>query len=250
MVEFARPYCSRPSPTVLQRVVRLQFNSVNVAMKQFLVTGASRGIGRETALVLAAQGHRVHATSRAPFVLEGCHTYVLDHSSPESRAQFVEMLKGVALDGIVLNAGALVSKPFAQLTPEDFAHMGLANWSGPALLVQSLLPRYAPGAHTVFISSMGGYQGAAKYPGLLAYATSKMAMAGLAESLQAELGSDGFTFNALCLGAVQTEMLAEAFPGYEAPVTPKCMGEAVAHFALRGHETQAGQVIPLAKSNP
>lgn len=250
MVEFTRPGGSRPSSTVVQCVVRVQFRSDLVAMKQFLVTGASRGIGRETALALAAQGHTVHATSRAPFVLEGCRTYVLDHSAPESRAQFAEMLQGVALDGIVLNAGALVSKPFAKLTPEDFAHMGLANWSGPALLVQCLLPRYAPSAHTVFISSMGGYQGASKYPGLLAYATSKMAMAGLAESLQAELGSDGFSFNALCLGAVQTEMLAEAFPGYEAPVTPKAMGSAIAQFVAFGHETQAGQVIPLAKSNP
>jgi len=249
-VERARPRRSHSSPTSLQRCLRLPINIGFGTMKQFLVTGASRGIGRETALALAAQGHAVHATSRTPFTLAGCHTYVLDHTSSESREAFAHQLNGISLDGLVLNAGALVSKPFTQLTPEDFASMGLANWSGPALLVQALLPHFAPGAHTVFISSMGGYQGASKYPGLLAYATSKMAMAGLAESLQAELGSDGFSFNALCLGAVQTEMLAEAFPGYEAPVTPKAMGFAIAQFVAFGHETQAGQVIPLAKSNP
>lgn len=219
-------------------------------MKHILVTGASRGIGRETALALAAQGHTVHATSRGPMELPGCRTYILDHTSASSRQDFTSAIHGVALDGLVLNAGALVAKPFGNLLEDDFAHMAKANWSGPALLVQALLPQLAPGAHTVFISSMGGYQGASKYPGLLAYATSKMAMAGLAESLQAELGSDGFAFNALCLGAVQTEMLAEAFPGYEAPVTPKSMGAAVAHFVLFGHETQAGQVIPMARSNP
>ena len=219
-------------------------------MKHILVTGASRGIGRETALALAADGHAVYATSRTPFQLEGCQTFVLDHCKADSRAALALRLEGVALDGVVLNAGALVNKPFAELTEADFNYMGAANWSGHALLVQNLLSRYAPGGHTVFISSMGGYQGASKFPGLLAYATSKMAMAGLAESLQAELGSDGLVFNALCLGAVQTEMLAEAFPGYTAPVTSKTMGSAIARFVVHGHETQAGQVIPLAKSNP
>jgi NAD(P)-dependent dehydrogenase (short-subunit alcohol dehydrogenase family) len=151
---------------------------------------------------------------------------------------------------VVLNAGALVNKPFRDLSAEDFHLMATVNWSAQALLVQDLLPLLAPGAHVVFISSMGGFQGASKYPGLLAYATSKMAMAGLAESLQAELGPEGFFFNTLCLGAVQTEMLAEAFPDYQASTSPKMMGLAVANFALNGHQTQAGQVIPMTKSNP
>ena len=72
----------------------------------------------------------------------------------------------------------------------------------------------------------------------------------LAESMQAELGPEGFFFNTLCLGAVQTEMLAEAFPDYQASTSPKMMGLAVANFALNGHQTQAGQVIPMTKSNP
>ena len=75
-------------------------------------------------------------------------------------------------------------------------------------------------------------------------------LARLAESLQAELGPEGFFFNTLCLGAVQTEMLAEAFPDYQASTSPKMMGKAIAHFALNGHQTQAGQVIPMTKSNP
>lgn len=219
-------------------------------MKRYLVTGASRGIGRETALALAASGAEVHATSRNAHYIEACVTHVLDYTSAESRATFSSSINGLHFDGVVLNAGALVNKPFRDLEQNDFDLMALANWSGQALLVQELLPFLAEGAHVVFISSMGGYQGAAKYPGLLAYATSKMAMAGLAESLQAELGSDGLTFNALCLGAVQTEMLAAAFPGYEAPVDPNTMGVAIAEFVANGHKTQAGQVIAWAKSNP
>lgn len=236
-----------PSETCLLGIVRMQYIK---GMKHILVTGASRGIGRATAQELAVMGASVHATSRSPFTLEGCSTYVLDHTQSQSVDELRNQLNGLRLDGIVLNAGSLINKAFTELTSEDFHAMAVANWSGPALLVQKLLPLLAPGAHVVFISSMGGYQGASKYPGLLAYATSKMAMAGLAESLQAELGPQGFVFNTLCLGAVQTEMLAEAFPGYQAPVTPETMGSAIAHFALFGHLTQAGQVIPMAMSNP
>ena len=219
-------------------------------MKQVLVTGASRGVGRATALELAALGASVHASSRSTFALEGCTTHRLDHTSADSRRAFVAELRGTAFDAVVLNAGALVNKPFRELSAEDFHLMATVNWSAQALLVQDLLPLLAPGAHVVFISSMGGFQGASKYPGLLAYATSKMAMAGLAESLQAELGPEGFFFNTLCLGAVQTEMLAEAFPDYQASTSPKMMGKAIANFALNGHQTQAGQVIPMTKSNP
>lgn len=219
-------------------------------MKRYLVTGAFRGIGRATALGLLGSGAEVYATSRKAFELEGCASFELDYTDPSSRTAFRNSIAEIQFDGVVLNAGALIKKPFRELKQEDFDLMALANWSGQALLVQELLANLAPGAHVVFISSMGGYQGAAKYPGLLAYATSKMAMAGLAESLQAELGSVGFTFNALCLGAVQTEMLAEAFPGYEAPVDPKTMGEAIAEFVANGHKTQAGQVIAWSKSNP
>ena len=215
-----------------------------------MVTGASRGVGRATALELAAMGASVHATSRGSFALEHCTTHRLDHTSADSRRTFVAGLKGTVLDAVVLNAGALINKPFRELIAEDFHLMATVNWSAQALLVQDLLPLLAPRAHVIFISSMGGFQGASKYPGLLAYATSKMAMAGLAESMQVELGPEGFFFNTLCLGAVQTEMLAEAFPDYQASTSPKMMGLAVANFALNGHQTQAGQVIPMTKSNP
>jgi 3-oxoacyl-[acyl-carrier protein] reductase len=243
-------YHSNCEPTCAKAVVlgrvRLHFE----IMKNILVTGASRGIGRATAVELTQLGASVHATSRKGFTLQNCTTHILDHTDSDSVRTLRSALQGTQFDGLVLNAGALTNKPFRDLSIGDFNAMALANWSGPALLVQEFLPLLSPGAHIVFISSMGGFQGASKYPGLLAYATSKMAMAGLAECLQAELGPDGFVFNALCLGAVQTEMLSEAFPGYHAPVTPEVMGLAVAQFALNGHKTQAGQVIPMAMSNP
>ena len=71
--------------------------------------------------------------------------------------------------------------------------------------------------HVVTISSMGGIQGSLKFPGLAAYSSSKGAVITLTELLAEEYKESQISFNVLALGAVQTEMLEEAFPGYEAP---------------------------------
>ena len=220
--------------------------------KTILITGSSRGIGRATALALVAQGHRVIAASRSGATVPGCQPLALDLTLPESMTQAVSSLRaqGEVIDVLINNAGGLVNRPYNMLTREDFMTMAQVNWIGPALWNQSLESLFAPGAHIVNISSMGGFQGASKYPGLAAYASSKAALVGLTECLQAEWGDRGWTFNALCLGAVQTEMLAEAFPGYVAPTTPETMGNYLAHFGLTGHETYAGAALPVTKSNP
>ena len=214
----------------------------------YIVTGASRGIGAATVAALQGLGKEVIATSRT--ASEGL--WPLDVNSDQSIADFAAKLKeqGLKVAGLINNAGALVNRPYNMLAREDFERMASANWIGPALLIQTLADFFTEDAHIVNISSMGGYQGASKYPGLAAYASSKMALAGLTECLQAEWGQRGWTFNALCLGAVQTEMLAEAFPGYAAPTTPETMGSHVANFVLTGHQTYAGCILPVTRSNP
>ena len=214
----------------------------------YIVTGASRGIGAETVQALRQMEKAVIATSRT----SSKGLWELDVNSDISIASFVGKLKqqGFKVEGLINNAGALVNKPFNKLAREDFERMASANWIGPAMLIQALADEFTKDAHIVNISSMGGFQGASKYPGLAAYASSKMALTGLTECLQAEWGERGWTFNALCLGAVQTEMLAEAFPGYAALTTPKTMGCFVANFVVSGHETHAGCILPVTKGNP
>jgi len=214
----------------------------------YIVTGASRGIGAATVEALEALGKGVIATSRTATD----RLWALDVNSDESISAFVAKLKqeGYSVAGLINNAGALINRPYNMLAREDFESMASANWIGPALLIQALADSFTLDAHIVNISSMGGYQGASKYPGLAAYTSSKMALVGLTECLQAEWGARGWTFNALCLGAVQTEMLAEAFPGYVAPTTPKTMGSCLASFVVLGHQTHAGCVLPVTKSNP
>ena len=102
----------------------------------------------------------------------------------------------------------------------------------------------------VGISSMGEIQGSSKFPGLAAYSSSKGALITLFELLAEEFKERGLSFNTLALGAVQTEMLEQAFPGYRASVTPGQMGAYVADFVLTGHELFNGKVLQVSNSTP
>jgi NAD(P)-dependent dehydrogenase (short-subunit alcohol dehydrogenase family) len=106
------------------------------------------------------------------------------------------------------------------------------------------------GSHIVNIGSMGGFQGSVKFPGLLAYSSSKGALATLTECLAFELAETGIRINCLALGSAQTEMLEQAFPGYESPVMAFEMGKYVADFAATGHKFFNGKILPVAVTTP
>lgn len=97
---------------------------------------------------------------------------------------------------------------------------------------------------------MGGIQGSMKFPGLAAYSSSKGAVITLTELLAEEYKNSGPQFNVLALGAVQTEMLAEAFPGYEAPTTALQMAEYIADFSLNGNKYYNGKALQVSNSTP
>ena len=104
--------------------------------------------------------------------------------------------------------------------------------------------------HVLNITSMGGIQGSTKFPGLSAYSSSKGALIILTELLAQEFKESGPSFNALALGAVQTEMLEEAFPGYQAPVSAAQMAQYVIEFAMIGNQFYNGKVLPISSSTP
>ncbi len=97
---------------------------------------------------------------------------------------------------------------------------------------------------------MGGYQGSAKFPGLSLYSASKGALAILSECMAEELKSHDISVNCLALGAAQTEMLTEAFPGYKAPLSAADMAAYIADFALNAHKYYNGKILPLSLSTP
>jgi len=155
-----------------------------------------------------------------------------------------------SVDAIVHNAGALLLKPFSETTIADFERIYKVNVFAVAALTQIALPYLQKGSHVVTISSMGGVQGTMKFAGLSAYSSSKGAVITLSELLSEEYKERGIAFNVLALGSVQTEMLAEAFPGYEASVSAAAMASYIFDFTLTGHRFYNGKVLPVSATTP
>jgi len=120
------------------------------------------------------------------------------------------------------------------------------------MLIQKLLEKMGGStpSHVVNISSMGGFQGSMKFPGLSIYSATKAALASLTECLAEEFKKENVFFNALALGAVETEMLEEAFPGYKAPINADEIAEFIADFAFNGYNYMNGKIIPVSLSTP
>lgn len=227
--------------------------------KRIIVTGASRGIGLELVKLLSGYGHEVLAISRNARGMEKLKTSrtnlhilqaeITQQDGLDEVAGFVERQWGT-FDVLIHNAGALLHKSFGQTTTDDFMKIYQVNVFAVAELTRRLLPYIVSGAHVVAISSMGGIQGSMKFAGLSAYSSSKGALITLMELLAEEYKDLGISFNTLALGAVQTEMLKEAFPDYQAPVTAAEMGQYIADFALNGNKFYNGKVLQVSNSTP
>ena len=125
-----------------------------------------------------------------------------------------------------------------------------ANFFLVAELTRQLIPFLKKGSHVVNISSIGGVQGSVKFPGLAAYSSSKGALITLTEMLAEEYKEQGIAFNVLALGAVQTEMLEEAFPDYKAPVSAIEMANYIYNFAITGNKFYNGKILQVSSTTP
>ena len=221
-----------------------------------IITGTSRGIGLELALLFAENGHNVLALSRKNNNRLNQNPNIsflsVDLSEKEDLQKVTNFINDTwkKVDILIHNAGALTNKPFEQITNEEFEYVYKVNVFGVAYLTQAILPFMGKGAHVVTISSMGGIQGSMKFPGLAAYSSSKGAVITLSELLAEEYKDKGISFNVLALGAVQTEMLEEAFPGYKANTKPDEMAAYIYNFALEGGKYHNGKIIQVSSSTP
>ena len=224
-----------------------------------VVTGASRGIGFELVKQFLNAGHTVFCLTRNLEPLKSISHANLksistDLSSQESMNSAITFIRKEvdAIDCIINNAGSLVNKPYETISYTELHNVYQVNVFAPYYLTQQLLPLLGKKskAHVVNISSMGGFQGSAKFAGLSAYSSSKAAIAGLTECLAEELKEKNISVNCLAIGAVQTEMLAEAFPGYQAPLSPNQMAEYIFDFATKGHQYYNGKILPVSSSTP
>lgn len=226
-------------------------------MKYIIITGTSRGIGYELVKLYANAGHQVLALSRnskpiADLGLNNVTTFSFDLNDPDAYTKVQDFVTNSwkHVDILINNAGALLNKPFAETTITDFEHVYKTNVFGVAEMTRIVIPFMKSNSHVVTISSMGGVQGSMKFPGLAAYSSSKGAVITLTELLAEEYKELGIAFNVLALGAVQTEMLEEAFPGYEASTTAQEMANYIFEFALKGSQFYNGKMLQVSNSTP
>ena len=233
-----------------------------------LITGASNGIGYELARCFVAEGHRVIATARSAGRLEVLEQQCIDENASSGLHTFVfdlEDLPGIesklmkftaehfeVIDILINNAGYLVRDKFEDIDAGEVDRILRVNYTAPARLIALALPllRRSEKPHVINIGSMGGFHGSKKFPGLSHYSSSKAAISILTECLAAEYADTPVRFNCLSLGAVQTEMLAEAFPGFTAPRSAQEMASFIIDFAVRAYDFFNGKVLPVALGNP
>lgn len=233
--------------------------------KKVIVTGASRGIGFELVQKYAEAGHEVIALSRNSDRLEqlkeAClqlnpkaqvHILPFDLAKEDIAAQLMPYIESFFqhVDILINNAGALVAKPFTEISAEELERIYHVNVLSVFKLTQELIPKFSNNAHIVNISSVGGVQGSVKFSGLSAYSSSKAALVALTECLAEEYKETDLAFNCLALGAVQTEMLEEAFPGYQAPTSANDMAAYIFDFSINGQNFYKGKVLNVSKSTP
>ncbi len=221
-----------------------------------LITGASRGIGRETALQFAEAGHQVWAVARSEAALmelvnssSNIRSLVLDLNEIETASETISDALP-ELDLLVHNAAAFINKPFSAMQYSDMQSVYHTNVFVPYFLTQALLPKMNQGAQVLAISSVGGVGGSLKFPGLSVYSSSKGALNILVECLAEELKGNGISVNGLALGSSSTEMFKAAFPDLNAATTPAEMARFIVNFALNAPGMVNGKVYPVSSQNP
>ena len=226
--------------------------------KTIVVVGASRGIGKYIVQRLAADtNNKIVALSRnldkmnsnfSEFNNVTCFQFDLSKKDVKEQASKI-FTQFDSIDILINNAGKLVNKPLLEIDRSDLEDCYNVNVIGVIQTVQAALPKMTS-SHIVNISTIGGYQGSVKFPGLTAYSTSKAAVCSFTELFAEEYKETKIKMNCLCLGAAQTEMLEEAFPGYEAPVSADKMAEYIVNFALTADQWMNGKIIPVSLSTP
>ena len=230
-----------------------------------VITGASNGIGKELAILFAKNSVcKIIAVSRNQKKLLELGERVngntangaelipvaFDLREPDYSPIIDEVRNIGKIDILINNAAVLFKNELTDMTETIARDMFDVNFMAPVRLIKELykLMGGETRSHIVNISSMAGYQGTVRFPGLSIYGASKAALASLSESLAVEFEQYNIAVNCLALGSVQTEMLHKAFPTLKAPLTSTEMAEFIMNFALTGHQYFNGKVLPVALS--
>ena len=224
-----------------------------------IITGCSKGIGYELVKLMSCE-NKVYAVSRNILPIEKLksNSDYSDNIIPLSfdvaqlkQSQFDQLISENKIDVLINNAGRLINKPFVEITKSDYDAVMETNFFGVVNMIQLSLNKLTNASGQIInIGSVGGLQGSVKFPGLSMYSSSKGALSILTECLALELSELNIKVNCLALGAVQTEMLGEAFPGYKADISPSEMADYIYNFIRNSSKLSNGLNIPVKKTNP
>jgi len=197
----------------------------NLTNKIALVTGASRGIGKATALALAAAGahvlvHYGKSQKDAAALVDAIRhsggkadSVGADLAAAGEAAELVAKVRGLVgdrLDVLVLNAGISKAASIAEYTIVDFDSLFATNVRGPFFLVQQFMPILSEGSSIIVVTSLGARMVVGKpgleSPSILAYASTKGALETLVKNWAAILGPRGVRVNAVAPGVIDTDM--------------------------------------------
>jgi len=230
------------------------------------ITGVGSGIGLETCMHFLSKGHNVIGLLR-----NKSQGKAIELKASEYQGDLQLVHADLATDGflneianrlnhwsiskidVLINiAGTLNPEMIGEYALETIDSIMRINFTAPALIIQELLPMLKEGsnANIINITSMSGFQGSVRFPGLSIYGASKAALGSLSESLSVELQEFDISVNALAIGSVNTKMLKTAFPDYTAATQPKDMAEYIYSFSTHGYKFYNGKTLPIAITNP
>ncbi|HET7710578.1 MAG TPA: SDR family oxidoreductase [Thermoanaerobaculia bacterium] len=225
-----------------------------------VVTGASSGIGRATARLLAAEGARVALFSRSEERLRDLAQIYPDQmlavagdvaDEQAISRLFEECEKGFGpCDLLVNNAGMIFPRSLHQTSPEDWDRLFAVNVRGVFLATRRALPSMlerGSGA-IVNVASISGVLGTKKFPGYVSYCASKAAVISLTEALAVELRDRGVRVNCISPGAVETQMWREAGGGAPASMTPEEVARGILFLLSSESSPMNGQNLHVYSS--
>jgi NAD(P)-dependent dehydrogenase (short-subunit alcohol dehydrogenase family) len=223
------------------------------------VTGASRGIGRSTAIELARAGVNVVLASTREAALAEVEAeiraaggeatpVVCDVSDPGEVKDLFDVAAGIGpVSVLVCSAGVTVKGAFDALTPAQWQRSLGVNLTGTFLCCQRAFSamKKGGGGRIITIASLSGVYATEKFPGLVAYNASKYGVVGVTEALAVEGKPHGISAVCISPGAVDTEMLREAAPHLKPGLGPDEVGRLITGLLSLDLLPASGANLPL-----